>query len=69
MWNSHPRELKKLSKTANPNEALTELASSRAFAIKDLLIEKYGIEEKRLLGCRPEIDAKPEARPRVEISM
>jgi hypothetical protein len=62
-------ELNKLSKTANPDEALTELASSRAFAIKDLLIEKYGIEEKRLLGCRPEIDEKPEASPRVEISM
>lgn len=62
-------ELKKLSKSANPDEALTELASARAFAVKDLLIEKYGIEKKRLLGCRPEIDEKPEARPRVEISM
>lgn len=62
-------ELKNLSKSANPDEALTELASARAFAVKDLLIEKYGIEKKRLLGCRPEIDEKPEARPRVEISM
>jgi len=62
-------ELKTLSKTAKPGEALLDLASARAFAIKDLLIEKYGIEERRLLVCRPEIDEKPEARPRVEISI
>lgn len=62
-------EIKNPPKDIPLKEALTELAGARAFAIKDILIEKYGIEEKRLLTCLPTIDEKAEAKPRVDIKM
>ncbi len=62
-------EKKQLKYKSEPEQALKELASTRAYAIKDLLISKYGIDASRLLACSPDIDSAVEAKPRVEISM
>jgi hypothetical protein len=61
-------ELKEPPKDIPLEDALTELASARAFAIKDALIQ-YGAEESRLLTCLPAIDKKADAKPRVDIKM
>jgi hypothetical protein len=62
-------EKKHLKDKAEPEQALKELASTRAYAIKDLLIGQYAIDASRLLACSPDIDPGPEAKPRVELSM
>jgi len=61
-------EFKEPPKNIPLEDALTELASARAFAIKDALIQ-HGVEEGRLLTCLPNIDKKPDAKPRVDIKM
>jgi outer membrane protein OmpA-like peptidoglycan-associated protein len=48
---------------------LQVLANTRAEAIKDSLISAHKIEASRLFICKPEIDDKPDAKPRVEITL
>jgi len=48
-------------------EQLEALAESRSMAIKDLLVDKYGIKDDRILLCHPEIDKTAGGKPRAEI--
>jgi len=45
------------------------LAINRAEAIKDSLINTYKTEASRLFICKPEMDNKPDSKPRVEITL
>ena len=49
-----------------PHNALSNLAAERAIEIKSMLVDDYGIEAKRLLLCRPDVQSEA-AEPRVEI--
>ena len=48
---------------------LRELGQDRAAAIKEYLVEKFGVDGSRLLVCTTEIETKKSAKPRVEIRM
>ncbi len=50
-------------------EQLKQLGQERAAAIKEYLIEKFGVDGSRLLVCSTEIETKKSAKPRVEIRM
>lgn len=46
---------------------MTALAKDRATIIKDILVNQFDIETKRIFICNPEIDRDEKARPRVEL--
>jgi outer membrane protein OmpA-like peptidoglycan-associated protein len=48
---------------------LQELGQKRAAAIKEHLVEKFGVDKSRLLVCTTEIETKKSTKPRVEIRM
>jgi outer membrane protein OmpA-like peptidoglycan-associated protein len=50
-----------------PPEQLEALAEARSMAIKDLLVDRYGIKDDRILLCHPEIDKTAGGKPRAEI--
>ena len=54
---------------AEMKKQLKELGQKRAATIKEHLVEKYGVDESRLLVCTTEIETKKSAKPRVEIRM
>jgi hypothetical protein len=49
------------------DEPLLQLAEQRADLIKDILVSRHGIKEKRIFICKPEIDKNPDAKSRVEL--
>ncbi len=49
------------------DEQLLSIAKERAFVVKDILIEKHGIDSGRLISCKPEIDSDTKDKPRVEL--
>jgi hypothetical protein len=50
-----------------PDSALEGLAGNRAEALKDHLVEQYGIAADRLYLCLPDIDGELDAKPRVDL--
>jgi hypothetical protein len=48
-------------------EEMLALAERRAGQIEDMLVSQHGIKDKRIFICKPQIDERPEAKPRVEI--
>jgi outer membrane protein OmpA-like peptidoglycan-associated protein len=64
-----PAQEPKLVPMAIPEAELLALGEQRAEAVKDYLIERGGIDPKRLLIRRPEIVEGGEAAPRVEVSL
>ncbi len=54
---------------ADPEARLRALARARAEAVRQHLVEGYGIAPGRLLVCRPVIDEDEAALPRVELSL
>ena len=48
-------------------QKLLSLAEARAHALEKYLVEKHGIDHKRILICRPQIDPEIEAQPRVRL--
>ncbi len=49
--------------------ALETLAKQRAERIKSELVQRYGVPQKQLFVCHPELDKEAEALPRVELSL
>jgi outer membrane protein OmpA-like peptidoglycan-associated protein len=49
-------------------EGLLEMAQQRSQAVRQFMIAA-GTGEKQLRSCRPSLDPKPEARPRVDIRL
>jgi hypothetical protein len=49
------------------DEEMLTLAKQRADQIEAVLVGQHGIDDKRILICKPEIDKNPEATPRVEM--
>lgn len=54
---------------AVPNAALEALAQARAERVKDLLLQEYGVDGKRVLVCKPRVSDDPEAGARVDIGL
>jgi len=63
------KEKKSAELTPEMEKQLKELGQERAAAIKAYLVEKFGVDESRLLICTTEIDKKKSAKPQVEIRM
>lgn len=57
----------KLQPLSGDDGHLRELVRQRAEGIKEYLVQKYAIEDDRLLVCQPEYDPREDARPRVEL--
>jgi len=67
---SEPKDKQNLaSLTKSRTKKLLHLASQRAEAVKDYLVEQQSIEAKRLIICEPQYDAQADTLPRVEISI
>ena len=49
------------------DENLLNLAEQRASQIEDILVSRHGIADKRIFVCKPEIDADPDGKPRVDL--
>jgi len=49
------------------DDALRQLAAKRAEAVREQLSAAHGIARERFFLCAPEIDAAPDAAPRVEV--
>lgn len=56
-----------LSTRAKQESVLLELARQRAKTVKEALIQRHSVASERLFVCLPEIDAKPDALPRVDV--
>jgi len=67
---SEPKEKQNpASLSKSRTKKLLRLASQRAEAVKDYLVEQQSIEAKRLIVCEPQYDAQADTLPRVEISI
>ena len=49
------------------DSALDRLARARSSAVYAYLTDRSGIEAKRLASCRPRLDKKPDAKPRLDV--
>jgi hypothetical protein len=49
------------------DEELRQLAQNRADLVKDILVNRHGIDHERLYLCLPEIVETPKAEPVVEL--
>ncbi|WP_448549888.1 DUF748 domain-containing protein [Thalassotalea fusca] len=49
--------------------ALVKLANERGQLFKDELVERFSVGSKRLLLCKPKVDTKKGAKPRIEFKL
>jgi len=61
-----PGDASALPKDQRDPDTLTDLARRRSLAVKAALVER-GIDDTRLLVCKPRLDSRAGARPRVEL--
>jgi len=54
---------------APTDEQLLALASQRADAIKNILVNQHSIDASRLFLCKPQIDNEKEAKPRIDLTI
>jgi outer membrane protein OmpA-like peptidoglycan-associated protein len=60
---------KKLSASTATDATLLELAKNRTKSIENQLVKLHGIEAKRIIVCKPKIDSRIEAKPRVDLEI
>jgi hypothetical protein len=60
---------KTLELSKSERKKLNKLGQKRAQAIKNHLVEKYSVDQDRLLICITDIETKKSAKPRVDIQM
>ena len=63
------RSQKEPAASVSTDAALQALAKKRSKGIEDQLINVHGIEVKRLIGCKSEIDKNADAKPRVDLAI
>ncbi len=52
-----------------PDAKLKALAETRAVGVEDHLVQTHGVDAGRLVICRPKIDSREDAQPRVDLEI